>query len=567
MFRGISLANKCVLLFGAAAVLIIVAALAVPWVRMNAIVDVQALDTCREMVRVWEAREGAEGAPADGREGAKGGEINIEGARLWSVVQSDLARARDKDEFVGVAWERFLSQPRETEVLESRWRGWLRVHQYAKAVRGPDGLLSRMIVLERRAPEAGRGVLVNSAYLLVAGFFALALAVLVFYLITNKLILSPVRLLRETADEVREGNLDIRSQIATGDEFEDLAETFNAMLGALQEGQRNLRAINTALDARVGDLETQNVLLNEANRIKGEFLANVSHELRTPLNSILGFTDLLSEQAEREAQSGDDSTRLQKRRRYLENIVTAGRALLELINGLLDIAKVEAGKMDVKVEPVDLGKLAEGLMALMRPVADKRGVELKTEVAADTPVVTTDGKKLQQVVFNLLSNAVKFTGEVAERLAEERAMAVAERAMTGQEPATVAEGRMPLVQLRIEPLLVREPGAAQAVEKVRISVLDTGPGIAPEHQNIIFEKFTQLDAGHARKHAGTGLGLAICKELTHLIQGEIQVQSDLGRGSMFSVIIPVAIDPAKINETKLEAKFRVALSGEGRRAG
>jgi len=557
MFRGISLANKCLLLFGAAVVLIIVAALTVPWLRMNTIADDQALDTCREMVRVWEATVRSEAEA--GRSGAR--EVNLEGARIAALSAEEVAAAREDNPFVGRAWDAFIADPKRGELIESHWRSWLRLHEFARAVRGADGSLQGVLILERRSPEAGRMGLINSVYLLAAGSVALGLAVLTFYLITNKLVLGPVRSLRGTADQVREGNLDIRSQIATGDEFEDLAETFNAMLVALQEGQRNLRAINNALDARVGELEAQNVLLDEANRVKGEFLANVSHELRTPLNSILGFADLLIEIAEREAAAGDDSSRLQKRRRYLENIVSAGKSLLDLINGLLDIAKVEAGKMDVQCEPMDLANMGEGLMALMRPVADKRGVELRFEIAPDTPVVRTDPKKLQQVVFNLLSNAVKFTGEVAEKLAEDRAVQSAERAMTGQDPPSADDQRQPIVNLRIEPLLVREPGSGTALDKVRISVLDTGPGIAPEHQAIIFEKFTQLDAGYNRKHSGTGLGLAICKELTHLLQGEIQVESALGRGAMFSVIIPVAIDPARINETKLEAKFRVSLSG------
>ncbi|MGQ0627792.1 MAG: sensor histidine kinase, partial [Phycisphaerales bacterium] len=243
-------------------------------------------------------------------------------------------------------------------------------------------------------------------------------------------------------------------------------------------------------------------------------------------------------------------------------IQSSGRTLLDLINGLLEMAKVEAGKVEIMHDRVDLREFAEALVALMRPVADKRGVDLRLEVAGEALVIETDGRKLQQIVFNLLSNAVKFTGDAAEGRAE--ALTTAREGATSGEgpPSTVLVPA--LVTLRIERLLARAAGGAAEQGKVRISVLDTGPGIAPEFQEIIFEKFTQLSRGLNRTSAGTGLGLAICRELTALLQGEIQVESALGRGAMFSVILPERLDPARIAESKLEARFRVSLSGGGR---
>jgi two-component system sensor histidine kinase BarA len=364
----------------------------------------------------------------------------------------------------------------------------------------------------------------------------IALAVLVFYLITHYLVLSPVRALKETAELVREGNLAIRSDITTGDEFQELSETFNGMLTELQRTQEQLRAINAALDLKLGQLAEANTALYESAKLKGEFLANVSHELRTPLNSIIGFAELLNDIASAEAQAGDDSTRLAKRLRYTGNILVSGKNLLDMINGLLEMAKIEAGKIELRIEPVVLRDACEGLVGLIHPLADRKGIELNLDIEPDLPIIETDPKRFQQIVFNFLSNAVKFT------------------------PSKEAAGKAGQVTLRAERLASRGVGGAPAQERVRVSVIDTGPGIAPDDQPRIFEKFHQLDGSHTREHPGTGLGLSICKELAAVLQGELQLVSDLGRGSMFSVILPVKMDRDRAAEIKLESAFRGSLA-------
>src|SRR4051812_29312028 len=177
-------------------------------------------------------------------------------------------------------------------------------------------------------------VFLNRIFIFLAGLLAGTLAIIVFYLITTRLILGPVRVLQETADKVSRGDLNIRSDISTGDEFQQLSETFNTMLSNLKASEDQLRAINKSLDLKLGQLEESNVALYESNRLKSEFLANVSHELRTPLNSILGFAELL-----RDASAADA-----KSIRYIQNILNSGRNLLDLINDLLDLAKIEAGR-------------------------------------------------------------------------------------------------------------------------------------------------------------------------------------------------------------------------------
>lgn len=611
MLGRLSLANKCLILFGLAVVLIIVAALSVPWLRMNAMVDDAEAETSRRLVDAWERMARRAPAPAvtastsltlepSGLVGPLAPETGGVGApvsptspaspplgtaiplrpeqraladnAILNVLlpQQALDQGRS-DAFVREAWAAFQSDPAKGEHLRASWFFASRDYDYARAVRDDAGNLQGIITLRRTNTSAGGSMWLNTIFLLAAGLVALGLAVLVFYLITTRLILSPVRALRDTAEAVQQGNLDTRSDIHTGDEFEDLAEAFNLMVQDLAERQRQLRAINASLEEKANQLAERNVELFEAARVKDEFLASVTHELRTPMNSVLGFAELLDEQvakdeqavrewmahlaaggtgtggagtasangagadAPRDAAPPIDSQRLAKRRRFIENILSEGRRLLELINGLLEMAKMEAGKAQVKVRPVDLRTLAETQLALMRPMADKRGVDLRLESEGELPTIFTDAGKLQQVLFNLLSNAVKFTADAAD---EARAGAMAREALDAS--TAFAPPRPALVILRVEHLL---PSAPPEMQRVRLSVLDTGPGIASADQKRIFEKFTQLDSGITRRHAGTGLGLYICKQLTTLLQGEIMVESEIGRGAMFSVVLPVAISP------------------------
>jgi signal transduction histidine kinase len=196
------------------------------------------------------------------------------------------------------------------------------------------------------------------------------------------------------------------------------------------------------------------------------------------------------------------------------------------------MARIEAGKVDVKVERMNLHDACEGLLGLLQPLADKRGVVLTLDVAEDVPGVMTDVKRFQQIVFNFLANAVKFV-----------------------EPES-RTGRVPQVTLRAERLVT---SATAAEERVRVSVIDNGPGIPREDQQRIFEKFYQRDAGHTKEHTGTGLGLAISKELAQILQCEIQLVSEPGGGSMFSLIMPLELHPQPAAEAALEAKFRSAL--------
>lgn len=525
-FAELSLATKCLMLFGGASAGIIAIALTLPLVRMNGLVGASELEVARTVYAAWVRLDERQDAP-----------VSLAGA---SVRTLSLEQAREESEnsrFLRRAFERMDGDRREAESFDADWSGWTRVHRYARARRGADGSLAEIVLIEHRADGAARKLIVNFLYLLAAGSVVLAVALVVFAALTSRLILRPVLSLQRTAERVREGHLDTRSHIDTGDEFEELAETINLMLAELERQQDQLRSANIALDSRLTELTEANSALFESARLKGEFLASVSHELRTPLNAIIGFAELLLEIARSDIATGGEGRpiipgpdALAKRERYLVNIVSAGRTLLEMIETLLEMAKIEAGRVDIRPGVLQVNEACQALVGLIHPLARKKEVEVTLDLPGEPPVIETDPKKFNQIVFNLLSNAVKFSG--------------------GPEL-----GRPGRVILRIERL-----AGGETDDKVRISVIDNGPGIAPEDQKRIFDKFHQVDSSHTRAHTGTGLGLAIVSELTRLLQGEVQLESEIGQGSMFSVILPMRLDIQAAEEAKLEARFRGALA-------
>jgi PAS domain S-box-containing protein len=240
------------------------------------------------------------------------------------------------------------------------------------------------------------------------------------------------------------------------------------------------------------DLSAQNLRFKEANRLKSEFLANMSHELRTPLNAILGFGELLYD--------GVVPPESPKHREFLGDIIKSGRHLLQLINDVLDLAKIEAGKLDFRPEPVNLDQLLSEVTGIVRSIAISK--DIRTEVRIDASLkdgVFLDPARLKQIVYNFLSNALKFTP---------RGGSVEVRALPEGDSA------------------------------FRLEVEDTGPGIAPEDIDKLFVEFQQLDAGAAKQHSGTGLGLALTRRLAEAQGGTVGVHSVPGKGSIFHVVLP-----------------------------
>ena len=527
MAKGVrvSLANKCQLLFGAAVVLILTAALAVVWLRMQKLVDRVPQERAEDIAEAWLTDPPSAGAPLLPPEGFTRELGPEEEVAVAAIDAEAFEQIPAGDTFLRQAVERFRLRPEINEAFTTaEGPAGEAFYRYARAVRQSDlirddaeedgsaaGLpdpLKRVLLFHLRDPEAATQEAINRIYILAAGIFAGLLAIGVFWFITTRIILSPVRVLREYAAKVSGGDLNIRSDINTGDEYEELSDMFNTMLENLKHNQDQLRQINKSLDLKLGELAESNVSLYEANKMKGEFLANVSHELRTPLNSIIGFAEVLQETL----AGGPGAPGDEKRKRYASHIITSSRRLLDLINDLLDLAKIEAGRMDLHVAPVSLSDTTEGLLALMKPQAEKRGVTLRQKVEPGLPIVQTDAGKLQQVLFNFLSNAVKFTPEGGTVT-----LAAAVGLDTGDHE-----------------------------RRVRLSVSDTGPGIPPEDQERVFDKFTQLDPGVTKQHGGTGLGLTISRELAQMLQGRIEVESDPGRGATFSLVIPTELQQRSV---------------------
>jgi signal transduction histidine kinase len=243
---------------------------------------------------------------------------------------------------------------------------------------------------------------------------------------------------------------------------------------------------------RAIELHAENRQIHEANRLKSEFLANMSHELRTPLNSIIGFAELL--------QDGNFAGPLQaKQKDFVDDIERSGRHLLQLINDVLDLSKVEAGKMEFRpVRIVTVDVVAE-VVAIVRGSAAARRIHIATHVDDRVPELIIDPLRLKQILFNYLSNAIKFTPE---------------------------DGR---IEVRVTP---------EESHRFRIEVEDTGIGIAPADLERLFAEFHQLDSGDGKKYGGTGLGLALTKRLVETQAGTVGVRSIVGKGSVFFATLP-----------------------------
>ena len=548
MLKGIriSLANKCQLLFGLAVVLVMTAALTVVGWRMQTLVERAPERRAQDLAEMWLAGQIDLGNAIQRVEVEDDPEFET-GVVISLIHEEEFDALIAEDEFLAQALTRFEEVPTANEAFASTPHDKGQLHfRYVRAIRSSDvarmegtfaagvdaaGLadpVQQLLLVRLRDQEAVVQQTLNRIYIVAAGLFAGLLAIAVFYYITTRIILSPVRVLRGYAERVSEGDLLIRSDINTGDEFEQLSDMFNTMLESLKANQDDLESANKTLDLKLMDMAESNVALFEANKVKGEFLANVSHELRTPLNSIIGFAEVMEETLEGRTGPMDE-----KRQRYAANIIVSSRRLLDLINDLLDIAKIEAGKMTLRLAKASVTDTLEGLVTLIKPEADKRGVRVFLDVAPRLPLINTDPGKLQQIVFNFVANAVKFTpkgGTVTVRA--EATDGVGRTAPSeAQPPGRPGEGTSAAGSTGTRP--------GPVATHLRISVADTGPGIAEADQARIFEKFTQLDPGVTKTHGGTGLGLTIAHELAEMLGGTIDVDSAPGRGATFIVALPL----------------------------
>jgi two-component system, NarL family, sensor histidine kinase BarA len=516
----LSLAEKCRLMFGAAVVFSLTLVLLFPYTWMRMLTQKNILDVCEERANTvyrshfqFEKASPADLSPLDqsggkldpnqsplqwirfsGNRNEDFNDLTPDRIEVIETIQDDATA--DYDIQIGKI-DGFI-QGRYAKVFRAN-EHCIACHN-SQVVANPISFASNEVVgvalVQYRdlGGEISKIRLVNRVGTLIAGLLGGTGAIVAFYWITQRVILRPIRQLRAIANNVAEGNLDIRSTITTRDEYERLAEAFNHMLDNLQAAQVKLREANHQLDSKIVELSERNIELFKANKLKGEFLANMSHEFRTPLNAILGFAQMLREKPA--------ILNKEKGQRYAENIITSGNRLLVMINDLLQLAKTQAGKMEIRIEQASMLPLFEALVSAFTLISKEKKIKIKTRVDRKVPVLNTDIGKIQQILYNLISNAVKFS-----------------------EP----RGRVEL--------------AAEMVDEktVRISVTDHGCGIARKDQEKIFEKFRQVDGSITRQSSGTGLGLAISKELAVMLAGEISLESEEGHGATFWIDIPVVL--------------------------
>jgi PAS domain S-box-containing protein len=336
----------------------------------------------------------------------------------------------------------------------------------------------------------------------------------------------------ELTARARDGTLTVVSYNATT--FHDRDRRLQGVFAAARD-MTELKRIEQTLQQKNAELE-------DASRMKSEFLANMSHELRTPLNAIIGFSEVLKD--------GMLGELTERQRGFIGDIFSSGTHLLSLINDILDLSKVEAGKMLLDLNPVQVSSLFVNSLSIIREKAAARHIRLSLDAAQDLGTIYADARKVKQIVYNLLSNALKFTGEGGQvTLRAARVL----RADVGQ-PSVLWPGRsLPLSD-------------SEYTDFLEISVRDNGIGISPEGLEQLFKPFSQIDSGLARQFEGTGLGLAMVKLLAELHGGAVAVESAVGEGSRFTVWLPLRRSERRALTPAAALPAIVTMPTEGRMA-
>jgi signal transduction histidine kinase len=324
----------------------------------------------------------------------------------------------------------------------------------------------------------------------------LAIAGVIAFLVSSRLlreILKPILDLAQVANVISEKrDYSVRAVKQTQDEIGFLIDCFNGMLIQMEKHEKTLREVNEQL----AKSETRALAATEA---KSQFLANMSHELRTPLNAIIGYSEMVQEELEEVGQTQFVAD--------LQKIHAAAKHQLSLINDILDLSKIEAGKVTMFVESFDLSNLVEEVATTIGPMVRKNGNQLEIDCPADLGTMRADQTKVRQILLNLLSNATKFTEHG-------------------------------VIRLEARPTTSAETGSAA----FKFTVSDTGIGMSSEQLGRLFQAFTQAEASTTRRYGGTGLGLAISKKFCEVMGGDVTATSTLGKGSVFTVVLPAEVE-------------------------
>jgi len=379
--------------------------------------------------------------------------------------------------------------------------------------------------LRQWSQRARRYANILVVFVLVSGLFA--------FFVSSKLqgfISRPILHLEDTMRMVSANkNYGVRAVKTYGDEIGRLIDGFNTMLSEIQQRDTVLQSTNGELKTRTQELEeeifhrkqTQEELLNakhaaeEANRAKSTFLANMSHELRTPLNAIIGYSEMLEEETR-------DSGKVENVQ-DLKKIQSAGKHLLALINDVLDLSKIEAGKMGLHVETFDVAQVIDEMVTTLQPAAAKNANSIRVHLEENVSVMRADITKVRQILFNLLSNACKFTDH-----------------------GTIA---LNVDQIKVE-----------GKNWIQFQVSDTGIGISAKQKENLFQEFAQADASIARKYGGTGLGLAITHRFVQLMKGKIGVESEAGQGATFTVQLPAHVVVETVESAPSEGTSNISAA-------
>ena len=346
--------------------------------------------------------------------------------------------------------------------------------------------LQWLVIVERPAEEAYAplyAAMLRTSALLLVGFSMAVLA----SLFLGRRVVRPLEALRRGVERIGKGDLDHRLDLKTGDEIEILADEFNEMAARLREAYTGLEY---KVAERTQELTIANEKLGEASKLKSQFLANVNHELRTPVSAVIGYAHLVLR--------GTEGQISQLQRENLEDLLRNAERLLSQIDSLLEFSKIEAGKVEAHVELVKVNEVIQAAISTIEPTLNGGGVRIIREIAPGMSALNTDREKLRQIILNLLDNSVKFTDRGEIKIA-----------------------------------------ASQQNGSLKLVVSDTGIGIPKGELDKIFEEFHRGDLSSTKNYRGTGLGLAIVKQFVNLLGGEVAVESEVGKGSVFTVTLPV----------------------------
>lgn len=339
----------------------------------------------------------------------------------------------------------------------------------------------------REAANETHASITNAAYILMASMVVVILIALVAGILVSRSIVKPIQKLNEAAHQIATGDLDHKLTIQSGDEVGELTTSFDHMRGNLKTQRDHMEE---QVEARTADLKVARDDADRANRVKSEFLSNMSHELRTPLNSIIGFSQLL----EMDAKDG-------RTKEYIGEILGSSSHLLALINEVLDLSRIESGKMELSIDSYNLNELLGDCLSMIKPVADKSSIQIVDKVSALEDInINVDEKRFKQICLNILSNAIKYNSENGKVIID----------------CSPTEKNM-----------------------LCLSVTDNGKGLTPDQQRHLFKPFDRIGADHSNIE-GTGLGLLISRELIESMGGTIGVESEPGKGSRFWVQVPLS---------------------------